>query len=388
MFQFIATAAFGLESVVARELHNLGFENTQTMNGYVEFTGPVAALVYANLWLRTADRVYIKLAEFEARTFEQLFTGTKEIRLKDWLTSDARFPVTGRSVQSQLHSVPACQSIVKKALVETMREQFGVYELPENGPLFAFTFVLHKNQCQIWLDSSGIGLHKRGYRKLTATAPLRETLAAGLVLLSRWQGHRPLLDPLCGSGTIAIEAAMIGRNQAPGLRRSFASEEWPALTPQIWQMAREEARESRRQNVELNITASDYNADVLSYAEYHARQAGVGEDVKIYKKNITDVHTNGEFGCIITNPPYGERMGERAELPNIYRELSRMKQENPNWSVFVITSDRSYEQYFQAPIHKRRKLYNGRLETQFYQNIGPLPPRPDDIWLQTGPNVL
>ncbi|MCY0888629.1 MAG: class I SAM-dependent RNA methyltransferase [Alicyclobacillaceae bacterium] len=381
---FIATAAFGLEAVVARELHGMGYTNTTSHNGYVEFQADATALATANLWLRTADRLYLKMGEFAADTFDQLFEGTKQLPWWEWLPVNARFPVSGRSVDSVLHSVPACQSIVKKAIVDSLLAHYQTAELPETGATFAVQVVLIKDVAHLWLDTSGEGLHKRGYRQLTATAPLRETLAAALVLLSRWQGHRPLLDPLCGSGTIAVEAALIGRNRAPGLDRRFASEEWPALSPAAWREAREVARSSERTDA-LDIVASDIDKSMLSYVGYHARKAGVGKDIRIEQADVRSLRIDRDYGCLITNPPYGERMGHRDELGDLYLAFARMLRKAPTWSLFVITSDTHFEKQFGRRADKRRKLYNGRIATQFYQMLGPMPPRPAEHWLRSGP---
>lgn len=374
-YTLIATAAMGLESVVARELKQLGFENIQSHNGYVEFNGDESAIARANLWLRTADRVVLKVGQFSAETFDELFEGTKRLPWADLLPEDAHFPVEGRSVKSMLSSVPACQSIVKKAIVESMKQKYKVQTFAETGARYDIEVSLQKDEALLTIDTSGMGLHKRGYRKLTASAPIKETLAAALVLLSRWEAHRPFADPLCGSGTIAVEAAMIARNLAPGLRRKFTSEAWDFIPEQVWEDARMEAEDAMKLNVAVDILASDVDNEVLSLAEYHARKAGVGDMVRILKQDVGAFSPESSYGCIVTNPPYGERLGERSEVENLYRKMGRSFQKLDRWSYFVITSHPGFEKYFSKIADKKRKLYNGRIQTNFYQYLGPLPPR-------------
>jgi putative N6-adenine-specific DNA methylase len=372
-FTLIATAAFGLEAVVARELQQLGYTDTKTFNGYVEFTGDEADIARANLWLRTADRVEIKVGQFRATTFEELFEQTKALPWADLMPKDAHFPVEGRSVKSQLSSEPACQSIVKKAIVESLKKKYPIETFPETGPRYDIEVSLLKDEVTLTLDTSGAGLHKRGYRKLTAQAPIKETLAAALVLLSRWEPHRVFADPLCGSGTIAIEAAMIGRNIAPGLRRKFVSEQWDWIPATVWKRLRDEAVAMERTDKEVRVFASDIDPEVLSLAEYHARKAGVGPFVHITQKDIADFTNDDPYGCIVTNPPYGERLGERGQVEALYRTMGRVFHRLDRWSLFVITSHPRFEQLFGKPADKKRKLYNGRIQTNFYQYLGPLP---------------
>lgn len=374
--ELIATAPMGLEAIVAREIRDLGYDDVTVENGRVIFRAGIEAIPRANLWLRTADRVLVKMGEFEATTFEELFQGTKALPWTDWLPSDAEFPVTGKSVKSQLSSVPACQSIVKKAIVEKMKEKYKTTWFPENGDKYKIEVSLLKDRATLTLDTSGAGLHKRGYRELTAKAPLKETLAAALVLLTRWLPHRPLLDPVCGSGTIPIEAAMIGRNIAPGLKRTFDSQSWQRIPQKYWDHAREEAKDLMRRDQPLEIYASDIDPEVISLARYHIRKAGVSDGIKLEVKSLHKVSVASEYGVLIANPPYGERIGENKEVEKLYQQLGELFQKMDTWSFFVITSHPYFERLFGKRADKNRKLYNGRIETHYYQYFGPLPPKP------------
>jgi putative N6-adenine-specific DNA methylase len=371
----MATAAFGLEAVVKRELQDLGMQEIQANNGYVDFVGDEAAIARANLWLRTADRVLIKVGQFEARTFDELFEGTKALAWADLLPKNAEFPVNGRSLQSQLSSVPACQSIVKKAIVERLKQTYALQTFPETGPRYTIEVALHKDVATLTLDTSGDGLHKRGYRRLTAAAPIRETLAAALVLLSRWGPHRPFADPLCGSGTIAIEAAMIGSKVAPGHKRPFAAEHFAWMESGVWQQARSDAEAQRVSHADFHVVASDIDGEVLSLAEYHARQAGVGPLVRIVRQDVAEFAPSEPYGCVISNPPYGERLGEEREVRRLYQTMGRSFAKLDTWSKFIITSYPEFERAYGKKADKKRKLYNGRIQTNFYQYLGPLPPR-------------
>ncbi|GMA49683.1 RNA methyltransferase [Alicyclobacillus contaminans] len=374
-FTFVATTPMGLEAVLKRELLGLGFEDARAFNGYVEFTGDETTVARCNLWLRTADRLLLKMGEFEATTFDELFEGTKALPWPDLLPITAHFPVEGRSVKSQLASVPACQRIVKKAIVDRLSQAYRVHTFPESGATYAVEVALHNNRALLTVDTSGAGLHKRGYRTGLAAAPIKETLAAALVLLSWWKPHRPFADPLCGSGTIAIEAAMLGRNIAPGLQRSFAAEGWGLLPDSAWADERKAAYAAIRQDVELDITASDVDPNVLRLAARHCEAAGVDLDVRIVQQDVRDFHPSTAYGCVVTNPPYGERLGDQREVEALYRSLGRVMARLDTWSTFVITSHPRFESLFGRRADKRRKLYNGRIETQFYQYLGPLPPR-------------
>lgn len=372
----IATAAMGMESIVARELRDLGYDNIEIQNGRVLFQGGPLDVCRANLWLRTSDRVLIRMAEFEATTFEDLFQGTKAVPWHEWIPADGEFPVEGRSHKSQLSSVPACQGIVKKAIVEQLKEHYHTEWFKETGAYFRIEVMLLHDIATIVLDTTGPSLHKRGYRKdLIGQAPLKETMAAALVLLSRWNPSRPLYDPCCGSGTLLIEAAMIGWNVAPGLRRSFPSEAWPLIPESAWEEAREEAFDAVRDDIDLQIMGSDIDKDVIELAKKAAKSAGFGREIKFEALTVAKARPDGEYGVIITNPPYGERLSEKDEVEKLIRQMGFMMKTLPTWSFFAISPSRQFEHYYGVPATKRRKLYNGNIECQFYQYFGPLPPR-------------
>ncbi len=374
-FTLQATTAFGLEAVVKRELEQIGYPPTRTENGFVEFSGGPEAIARANLWLRSADRIVIVVGRFQAETFDELFEGTKALNWPDLLPEDASFPVSGKSLKSTLSSVPACQSIVKKAIVDSLGKRYKREVFEETGARYSIEVSLLKDEVTLTLDTSGAGLHKRGYRMLTAAAPIRETLAAALVQLSRWQPHRPFADPLCGSGTIAIEAALLGRNQAPGLMRDFDAERWEICPTKVWGDARSEAKAAIRTDVELDITASDIDPEVLSLARFHVKKAGVADCVRVEQRNVTDFAPPRPYGCIVTNPPYGERIGEKKQVDALYRSMGESLRAQKTWSVFVITSATDFERLYGKRSDKKRKLYNGRIQTNLYQYLGPLPPR-------------
>jgi putative N6-adenine-specific DNA methylase len=376
--ELIATSPFGLEAEVAREVKQLGYTEVTVENGSVTFSADETAICRANLWLRTADRVLIQMGKFKATTFDELFEGTKSLPWPDWIPEDATFPVNGKSVKSVLSSVPACQGIVKKAIVEKMKQQYKRSWFDETGPKYTIEVSLLKDVATLTLDTTGPGLHKRGYRKLSAPAPLKETLAAAMISISRWSPERPLLDPFCGSGTIPIEAALIGQNIAPGLRRDFDAHFWPRIPQRLWDKAREEARDLMRRDQKLTIFGSDQETEMISLANYHARSAGVNEGVTFRTLPMSKVRLESEYGCVITNPPYGERLGEKQEVEQLYKDMGNQlrKSLGPTWSYFVITSHPQFESLFAGKsADKRRKLYNGRIQVNLYQYFGPLPPR-------------
>ncbi|TDY49644.1 putative N6-adenine-specific DNA methylase [Alicyclobacillus sacchari] len=372
-FELVATCAFGLEALTARELQNLGYE-TRSENGLIRFRGDAMAVARANLWLRTAERVFIELASFQADTFEDLYQGTRAIDWPELLPVDANIPVVGRSVKSALHSVPACQSIVKRAIVDSLQNKYGQATLPETGVPVRVEVSLLKDVATIRLDTSGSGLHRRGYRLLNAIAPLRETLAAAMVLLSRWDAHRPFRDPLCGSGTIAIEAALYGRRIAPGLLRSFDAEDWTFVGEEVFAKARAEAEAARR-NVDLDIVASDNDPEVLELCRRHLRYAEVDDVVRVEQADARRFKVDRDYGVIVSNPPYGERLMEVQEAESLYRDLGKAFRKLDTWSIFLLTSHPQFERLYGKQADKRRKLYNGRIETHLYQYFGPLPPR-------------
>jgi putative N6-adenine-specific DNA methylase len=374
--ELIATTAFGLEAVVARELKELGYAEQRVEDGRVRFTADAAAVCRTNIRLRAASRVLLCVAEFEARDFGELFDRTRNLAWEDWIAVDAAFPVRGRSVRSQLHSVPDCQSIVKKAVVERLRDVYRRDWFDETGPAYAIEVSLLNDRATLTLDTSGEALHRRGYRTLVGAAPLRETLAAALVLLSYWNRERPLVDPFCGSGTIPIEAALIGRNIAPGLNRTFAAERWPQFAASHWDAARQEARNMVQPALPIKIIGNDSDERVLSLARQHAVAAGVAEDVHFQQKPLAEFSSARKYGCIITNPPYGERLGEQREVEALYRTMGRVFAPLDTWSIYVLTSHAEFERLYGRRSDRRRKLYNSNIACTYYQFYGPKPPKP------------
>ncbi len=374
-FNLIATTAFGLEGVAARELSWLGIENAHTENGRLRFTGDFATIARTNLWLRTADRVLICITEGEATTFEALFQLVKTYPWETILPQNACFPVTGKSVKSVLHSVPDCQAITKKAIVERLKSVYGLDWFPEDGPLYKIEVSILNDHAIITLDTSGMGLHKRGYRKEAARAPIKETLAAGMLLISHWKKDRALIDPFCGSGTIAIEAAMIGRNIAPGLRRSFLYEEWPCVPKGTREMVQKEAEAKIDREIVLRISASDIDYFAMKQAKENAVLAGVAEDITFQKLDFRATSSRYKYGSIVTNPPYGERISDEGEVAKLYKEMGIHFKKFDTWSKYMITSFDKFEQCYGQKSDKKRKLYNGMLKCQLYQYFGPKPPK-------------
>lgn len=377
-YTLIATATFGLESIVAQELKDLGYENLKVENGKVTFEGDEMDIALCNIWLRTADRVLIKVAEFKAESFEELFQGTRAVDWGELIPQNGKMHVVGKSVKSKLFSVPDCQSIVKKAIVERMKDTYRVEWFPEDGPTYKIEIGILKDIATITIDTSGPGLHKRGYRELAGEAPLKETLAAALVLLSRWNPSRPLADPFCGSGTIAIEAALIGKNIAPGLNRSFVSEGWPQIPKSVWEDIRRDAQ-NRINREEFNILASDFDGRILKTARANAEKAGVSEFISFQKLPMEEFSSKRKYGCIICNPPYGERLGEAKEVEKLYKRMGEVFLPLETWSHFILTAHEDFQRLFGKRADKNRKLYNGRLLCYYYQYLGPLPPKREKI---------
>ena len=373
--KLIAACAFGLEALVKRELLALGYNPNVEQPGRVCFEGDWLAVCRANLWLRTADRVLIEALKFSSPDFGALFDTVKDFDWSQLLPSDAQFPVNGRSRLSQLTSVPAVQRSVKKAMVESLLRTHGASHLPESGAIYPIEVALLNDVATITLDTTGASLHKRGYRKLNAEAPLKETLAAALVDLSVWHPDRLLVDPFCGSGTIPIEAAMVGMNIAPGLHREFACDEWSLVPPSIWNDARQEARDVVRRDRQLQIIGSDRDAKVLELARFHAEKAGVKNQIWFEHRDFYELESQVEYGCIVTNPPYGERLEDEDAVRDLYSAIPKVMKHLPTWSLFLITSFPQFEGLIGKEADRRRKLYNGRIECTYYQYLGPRPPR-------------
>jgi putative N6-adenine-specific DNA methylase len=372
--ELMATTAFGLEAVVARELRELGYNEQTVENGCVTFIGDEMAVCRCNLWLRAAERVLVKVGAFPVRDFGELFDQIMALNWTDWLPVDASFPVTGKSVRSQLHNEPTIQSVTKKAIVESLKKNFQRHWFEETGVEYAIDVSILNDRAIVSIDTSGDGLHKRGYRRVAGKAPLRETTAAALILLSYWNRERPFLDPFCGSGTIAIEATLIGRNRAPGFGRGFACEAWPQLTRDHWRQAREEAKDKVLGKLAYPVLASDIDGKVLRVAQENAVEAGVSGEIEFRKMDVLELKTSFEYGVIVTNPPYGERLEDDESAADIYDDMADAFAPLKTWSIYVLTSHPQFERHFRRVATKRRKLYNGRIECQYYQYIGPRPP--------------
>lgn len=373
--ELIATSTFGLEAVVRREIENLGYKILSVEDGKVTFLGDERAVAKANIWLRTSDRVQIKLAEFEALEFEDLFQAVKGIPWEEWIPIDGNFKVNGSSVKSKLSSVPACQSVSEKAIVERLRETYFVSHFEKTGAEFDIKITILKNRVTVTLDTTGPGLNKRGYRKLIGEAPIKETMAAAMILLSFWREGRILVDPCCGSGTIPIEAAMIGKNIAPGLTREFTAMGWDAIPSELWKEERAKAYKEIK-DVELKIYGSDIDPAAIKIAKENAEAAGVYEYIRFNVCDIAKLRTTKEYGVMVTNPPYGERIGNDGTINHIYEAYSKFFRENPTWSLFAITSDKNIEMKAMGrEADRRRKLYNGRLEVCYYQFHGEKMPK-------------
>ena len=373
--ELIATATFGLEAVVRREIEALGYKVLRTEDGRVTFLGDERALVRSNLWLRTADRVYIKMGEFTAKTFEELFQQTLAIEWESIIPIDGKFPVVGTSVKSELHSVPACQKIINKAVAKRLGEFYMMEHLPETGAEYRIRFAVLKDRFVMMMDTSGAGLHKRGYRVKDVEAPMKETMAAALAQLSFYRADRPLVDICCGSGTILIEAAMIERNIAPGLGRDFACAHWDIVPEEIWKEERKAAYAAADYDRELNIKGFDINRKAIEAAKANAEEAGVAEDMTLLRMDMQKFEPDEKYGVVISNLPYGKRIGTDPEIEVIYKRLAFLMRMHPTWSFFLITSDKELEKALNMPASRRRKLYNGNIETTYYQFYGTRPPK-------------
>ncbi|MDF0727882.1 class I SAM-dependent RNA methyltransferase [Cytobacillus sp. S13-E01] len=372
----IATSAMGIEAIVAKEVRDLGYECT-VENGKVIFEADEKAICRSNLWLRTADRVKIKIGEFKATSFDELFEKTKALNWGDFLPENAEFPVIGKSVKSQLFSVSDCQSIVKKAVVENLKKHYKKQTnwLEESGPFFRIEIALLKDVATLTIDASGSGLHKRGYRVGQGEAPIKETLAATLIKLTNWTPDRPFVDPFCGSGTIPIEAALIGQNIAPGFNRGFASEEWDWIGKSIWDEARQEVEDLAKYDQPLDIMGLDIDHRMIQVSKDNAEEAGFTELLSFKQMQVSDFTTNKDYGVLIGNPPYGERLGEKKAVELMYKEMGKAFSKLDTWSVYMLTSNENFENIYGKPATKKRKLFNGFIKTDFYQYFGPRPPR-------------
>ncbi|MEL7649305.1 MAG: class I SAM-dependent RNA methyltransferase [Sedimentibacter sp.] len=373
-----AITAFGLEAVVKRELNDLGYEDVTTDNGWLYFDADVKDIPRTNINLRCADRVMLVMGQFEVLSFEELFDKTYELPWEKWITKDGRFAVKGKSIKSKLYSVPDCQALVKKAVSKKLCEEYDVEWMPETGAEFTILVSIHKDIATVSIDTTGAreGLFKRGYREKSMEAPLKETMAAALVKLSYWNKERVLYDPMCGSGTIAIEAALIGRNIAPGLNRSFASQSWPAVSEERWKEAKIEARKQIDLDSEIKIYASDISERAVKIAKENAIEAGVDDCIEFFVKDVMHIkEPMCSHGIMITNPPYGERIGDVSQIQNLHNHLGKVFGRDKTWSCYIITSIESFERDFGRKADRKRKLFNGDVRVDYYQYFGE---RPED----------
>ena len=376
-YRLIAPCHFGTEAVLKREITDLGYEISEVTDGRVIFTGDEKAVVRANIFLRTAERVLIETADFTATTFDELFEGIKAVDWSQYIPQDGKFWVAkAASVNSKLFSPSDIQSIVKKAMVESLKSKYNISWFPEDGDSFPFRVFLNKDRVTVGLDTSGESLHKRGYRKLVSKAPVAENLAAALLMLTPWKADRILVDPFCGCGTIPIEAAMMAAKIAPGMNRSFTAEDWNHLAPRkCWYEAIDEANDMIDMSVQTDIQGYDIDGDMIKAAKDNAELAGVEKLIHFQKRPVKELSHAKKYGFIVTNPPYGERLGNQPELVQLYTELADAYRNLDAWSAYIITGYEDVEKYMGRKADKNRKIYNGMMKTYFYQFNGPKPPK-------------
>lgn len=377
MYQLVAPCHFGLEAVLKREIYDLGYEITQVEDGRVTFEGDAEAICRSNVFLRTAERVLLLVGRFRATTFDELFEGVKALPWAEYLPKDAKFWVKkASSIKSKLFSPSDIQSIVKKAVVERLKREYEVEWFPEDGAAYPIRVFLLKDEVMVTLDTSGESLHKRGYRTMTSKAPLTETLAAALLMLTPWRADRIFVDPFCGSGTFPIEAAMIAANIAPGMHREFVAEQWTNLIERkLWYDTVEEAEELVDTSVSVDIQGYDIDGEVVKAARENAKRAGVAEMIHFQERPVSELHHPKKYGFIVTNPPYGERLEEKKDLPELYTQIGEAYRNLDSWSMYLITSYEDAEKYIGRKADKNRKIYNGMIKTYFYQFMGPKPPK-------------
>lgn len=380
MFELVAPCHFGLEAVLKREILDLGYEISCVEDGRVSFYGDAEAIAIANVFLRSAERILLKVGRVHAETFEELFDRVKELPWEEYLPVDAKFWVTkATSVKSKLFSPSDIQSIVKKAIVERLKGVYNVSWFTEDGAQYPIRIFFMKDEAMIGLDTTGESLHKRGYRKLTAKAPISETLASALIMLTPWKADRILVDPFCGSGTFPIEAAMMAANIAPGMNRSFLSENWKNIVPRKhWYNAVEEAQDLMDLTVKTDIQGYDIDGEVIKAARENARLAGVDHMIHFQQRSVSELNHPKKYGFVITNPPYGERIEDRENLPALYQEIGKAFSRLDSWSEYLITSYDETEKYIGKKADKNRKIYNGMIKTYYYQFLGPRPPKKRD----------
>ena len=380
-FTLIAPCHFGLEAVLKREIQNLGYEIQNVSDGRVTFTGDAQAIARANIFIRTAERILLKCGSFRAATFDDLFEGVKNIPWERYLPRNAKFWVTKATTnRSTLFSASAIQSIVKKAMVDRMSTTYHTARFDEDGDEYPVRVFIMKDEVEIALDTTGVSLHKRGYRKLVGKAPISETLAAALIMLTPWRADRILVDPFCGSGTFPIEAAMIGANIAPGLNREFTSDKWlKFMTKKEWYEAYDEAASLEKTDIEMNIQGYDLDPEIIKCAMQNAREAGVDRHIHFQARDVKDLHNPKPYGFLITNPPYGERLEEKSALPELYKTIGESYRRLKDWSMFIITSYEDAERYLGRKADKNRKIYNGMIKSYFLSYMGAKPPQRDKL---------
>lgn len=376
-YELIAPCHFGLEAVLKKEVVDLGYEVTEVENGRVTFIGDAEAICRANIFLRTAERVLLKVGSFKAVTFDELFEATRAIPWEKYLPKDGKCWVKkASSISSKLFSPSDIQRIMKKAIARHMQEYYDLDRMPETGNEYPLRVFFYKDQVTVGIDTSGESLHKRGYRQMTSKAPITETLAAALILLTPWKADRILVDPFCGSGTFPIEAAMIAANMAPGMNREFLSEDWKHLIPRkCWYDAMDEADDLVDLSVQTDIQGYDIDGDIVRAARANAKAAGVDELIHFQQRSVSDLSHPKKYGFLITNPPYGERIEDKKNLPELYKTIGERFAELDSWSAYIITAYEDTERYFGRKADKNRKIYNGMMKTYFYQFLGPKPPR-------------
>ena len=377
MYQLVAPCHFGLEAVLKREIYDLGYEITQVEDGRVTFEGDAEAICRANVFLRTAERVLLLVGRFRATTFDELFEGVKALPWEEYLPKDAKFWVKkASSIKSKLFSSSDIQSIVKKAVVERLKREYEVEWFPEDGAAYPIRVFLLKDEVMVTLDTSGESLHKRGYRTMTSKAPLTETLAAALLMLTPWKADRIFVDPFCGSGTFPIEAAMMAANIAPGMHREFIAQQWTNLIDRkLWYETVEEAEEMVDTSVSVDIQGYDIDGEVVKAARENAKRAGVADMIHFQERQVSELRHPKKYGFIVTNPPYGERLEDKKDLPELYTQIGEAYRNLDSWSMYMITSYEDTEKYIGRKADKNRKIYNGMLKTYFYQFMGPKPPK-------------
>ena len=375
-FELIAPCHFGLEAVMKREILDLGYEVSQVEDGRVTFIGDAEAVCRANIFLRTTERILLKVGSFKAETFEELFQGTRAIPWEQYIPRDGKFWVAkASSIKSRLFSPSDIQSIMKKAMVERMKGAYGITWFPEDGASYPLRVFLYKDVVTVAMDTSGDSLHKRGYRTLTSKAPITETLAAALLMLTPWKPDRILVDPFCGSGTFPIEAAMMAANMAPGMNREFLAEEWKNLIPKkCWYEAMDEANDLVKDDISVDIQGYDIDGEIVRAARANAAAAGVDHLIHFQQRPVSQLSHPKKYGFLITNPPYGDRIEDKKNLPELYKTIGERFAALDSWSAYIITAYEDTERYFGRKADKNRKIYNGMMKTYFYQFMGPKPP--------------